>query len=72
MLNAIHAMSCGRAVEDGQHGRSGHDRRQALINIDSGMHDFNAHLLKFEHECVYTDRSLHQPSNERYGAMEHR
>jgi hypothetical protein len=50
----------------------GTTRRQCLINVDAGMHDFNTYLLKFDQGCGYDNWSLRQPPNDRYGAIKHR
>ncbi len=44
---------------------------QCLINGDFAMHDFHIHRLNSEWKCGYDGWSLHQPSNDRYGAMEY-
>lgn len=44
---------------------------QCLINGDLGMHDFHIHRLKSEWKYGDGGWSLHQPSNDRYGAMKY-
>lgn len=71
LREAIIAMSCGRAVEADIVVNQGPIGAQCLINVDLGMHDFHIYQMKSEWECGYDDWSLHQPSNDRYGAMEY-